>query len=482
MNFNDLIKNKKLIEILEKNNITEPTPVQEKTIPLLLKGRDVIAKAQTGTGKTLAFMLPIMERIDTQQSYIQALVLSPTRELAIQIAAVAKLLAPAKDVKVLAAYGGQDVIQQVRKLKNTHLIIATPGRLLDHIERGTIDLSNLKFLVLDEADRMLDMGFIQDMRMIIGKTPSTRQTMLFSATISDAILTLSSKYMRSPDNIQIKGNNIVLDEIKQIAVETTEQTKQETLQGLLDKYRPFMSIIFCRTKRRANMLHESLLSQGYNSAELHGDLTQARREKVMESFRKTRIQILVATDVAARGLDVQGVTHIINYDVPQDAESYIHRIGRTGRAGETGLAITLVVPRDYALLHRIEREIKSKIAVIRLEQDISKVPISGSVIEGSQPSKKKDDKRVSEYKPRDRKTGEYKGKDNRTSGYKPKDKRAGEYKPRDNKASDYKKKEYRVSDKKEADKKEWKGESRKGKYDPKKAAQFGGPKAGKRKR
>ncbi|GAB6179048.1 DEAD/DEAH box helicase [Desulfotomaculum defluvii] len=343
---------------LRANGITTPTPIQEQTIPLLLAGKDVIAQAQTGTGKTLAFVLPILVKIEVKKPYIQALIITPTRELALQITTEVKKLVKDMDINVLAAYGGQDVEQQVRKLQgNIHLVIATPGRLLDHLRRGTVRLTGVSKLVLDEADQMLHMGFLEDVEKIILQTSEKRQTMLFSATMPQKIRELALHYMHKPVDIHVRSKNITLDEIKQLVVETTDRTKQETLCNLIRMYRPYLAIIFCRTKRIASALNEYLIGQGFNSDELHGDLSQSKREQVMKRFREAELQLLVATDVAARGLDIEGVSHVFNYNIPHDVESYIHRIGRTGRAGWTGLAVTLVSPRERMYLQMIEKGI-----------------------------------------------------------------------------------------------------------------------------
>jgi ATP-dependent RNA helicase DeaD len=344
---------------LKSLGLMEPTPIQEQTIPKVLEGRDVIAQAQTGTGKTLAFVLPILEKIDVSQSAVQALILTPTRELAQQISKeIKKMIENLEGVNVLAVYGGQDVEHQLKKLRGAqHIVVATPGRLLDHIRRKTIDLSTVTMLVLDEADQMLHMGFLPEVEDIIYETLSTRQTMLFSATMPDEIRTLAKKYLINPENIQVKAKNLTVDKIKQIVIETTDRRKQATLLHLLQEQRPFLAIIFCRTKIRAKKLQEALIANGYESDELHGDLTQAKREKAMKRFREAKIQFLVATDVAARGLDVEGVTHVFNYDIPHDVESYVHRIGRTGRAGGVGIAYTLVAPKDIDFLRMIEKGI-----------------------------------------------------------------------------------------------------------------------------
>lgn len=354
--------NPRLEKALKGIQITKPTPIQEQTIPLLLEGKDVIAQAQTGTGKTFAFMLPIIEKINVTQSNVQALIIAPTRELAIQITNEAKKLSSSNGVNILAAYGGQDVASQVKKLKgNIHIVIGTPGRLLDHLRRGTVDFWKLRFLVLDEADQMLHMGFLPDVEEIMAQTSKHRQTMFFSATMPQQVRALAARYMNKPAQVQVESENITLEEIKQIVVETTDRGKLNALIQAFENYNPFLSIIFCRTKRRAKALNESLQKHGFKTDELHGDLSQAKREKVMKAFREFKIQALVATDVAARGLDIEGITHVFNYDIPQDPESYIHRIGRTGRAGEKGIAVTFVAPKDKQELFDIERAIKTKI-------------------------------------------------------------------------------------------------------------------------
>ena len=347
-----------LNERLKELGFKVPTSVQAQVIPILLAGKDVVAQAQTGTGKTFAFLLPILEKVNGNKPYVQALIITPTRELALQITTELNKLAFKVNANVLAAYGGQDVERQVKKLKGSiQIVVGTPGRILDHLRRGTITLSGVKMLVLDEADQMLQMGFLPDVETIIRQTSSKRQTMLFSATIPGSIRSLARRYMKAPVDVQLEGKRITLEEIKQVLVATTDRAKLDTLLKLIDEFRPYLALIFCRTKRRAASLNQSLLEHGYLSDELHGDLSQSKREQVMKCFREAKLQILVATDVAARGLDVEGITHVFNYDLPHDVESYIHRIGRTGRAGEKGLAITLAAPGDSAQLQLIEKGI-----------------------------------------------------------------------------------------------------------------------------
>ncbi|WP_204524700.1 DEAD/DEAH box helicase [Litchfieldia alkalitelluris] len=350
---------KEINHTLKSLGLVTPTPIQERTIPSVLAGKDVIAQAQTGTGKTLAFVLPILEKIDVSKHDVQALILTPTRELAQQITKeIKKMIENVEGVNVLAVYGGQDVSQQLKKLKGAqHIVVATPGRLLDHIRRETIDLSTVEMLVLDEADQMLHMGFLPEVDDIIYETLSTRQTMLFSATLPQEIRSLAKKYMVDPETIEVKAKRVTVEEIKQVVVETTDRRKQATLFHLIEEHRPFLGIIFCRTKIRAKKLYDALVANRYEVDELHGDLTQAKREKAMKRFREAKVQFLVATDVAARGLDVEGVTHVFNYDIPHDVESYVHRIGRTGRAGGEGVAFTLVAPKDLDFLRMIEKGI-----------------------------------------------------------------------------------------------------------------------------
>ncbi|MFD0695623.1 DEAD/DEAH box helicase [Paenibacillus sp. GCM10027628] len=349
----------RLVQVLQASGVTEPTPVQKEAIPVLLTGSDVIAQAQTGTGKTLAFVLPMLEMINVEKPDVQGLILTPTRELAIQISSELQKLAPVTGASVLAAYGGQDVERQLRKLQgNIHIVVGTPGRLLDHLRRGSINFYKLKMLVLDEADQMLHMGFLNEVQDIIAQTSSHRQTLLFSATMPQQVRNLSKAYMKEAKEIQIASKQVTLTEIEQVLVQTTDRGKQDALIESIKQYKPYLAMIFCRTKRRASVLNEALQDMGLMSDELHGDLSQAKREQVMKRFREGRIELLVATDIAARGLDVEGVTHVFNYDVPQDAESYIHRIGRTGRAGQTGVAVTFATPRDMFHIELIEKGIK----------------------------------------------------------------------------------------------------------------------------
>ena len=360
-----------LSERLLKLRIDTPTQVQVKSIPYILEGKDVIAQAQTGTGKTLAFLLPILEKIDVNSEDTQALIISPTRELAIQISEEAQKLISVKGIHILSAYGGQDVEKQLNKLKkNIPLVVGTPGRILDLIRRESLDLSKLKMLVLDEADQMLHMGFLDEVDAIFSYTPSEKQVMCFSATFNKEVKKLAKTYMNEPHYVSVKGQNVTLDEIDQIIVHTTDRKKQEALCEMIDTQQPFMAIVFCRTKRRVTALYEDLSQKGYNCDQLHGDLSQAKREKVMKDFRNAKIQLLIATDVAARGIDVDGITHIYNYDMVLDTDTYIHRIGRTGRAGEKGTAVTFVTPKHNASLEKLEGDIKADVKKIEMHKAV----------------------------------------------------------------------------------------------------------------
>ena len=356
-------------DVLRYQGIKEPTPVQEQAIPVVRAGRDCIAQAQTGTGKTLAFLLPIFEKIKPQADVAQALVITPTRELAIQIAKVAKSVGEAVGVSSLVIYGGQDIERQKQKLRrHPQLIIGTPGRLLDHLRRGTIDLAQVNKVVLDEADEMLRLGFIEDVETLLKAVAADRQLLLFSATMPVRIKALAQQFMHAPANIEVKSEHITLDAIEQVIVDTTEEDKLDRLCELINQDNPYLMMVFCHTKQRAHQVTMALAARGYLVDELHGDLSQVQRALVLKRFRTAQLQILCATDIAARGLDIEGVTHVVNYDIPRDTEAYIHRIGRTGRAGEKGVAITFVNARQYTQLRRIEAGIKARIEKAHAER------------------------------------------------------------------------------------------------------------------
>jgi ATP-dependent RNA helicase DeaD len=357
--FQDFSLSRKVQQAIDDMGFEEPSPIQAACIPLVLEGRDVIGQAQTGTGKTAAFGIPVVERVSMEPK-VQALVLTPTRELAIQVAGEFRKIAKYKRVRTLPIYGGQSIGHQIRALQQgVQVVIGTPGRVLDHIRRGTLKLASVRMVVLDEADEMLDMGFIDDIEAILRETPAERQTMLFSATFTTDIKRLALRYMKRPEHVTINRGEVTVPLIDQVYYKVLERNKLESLCRIIDSEEVQLGIIFCRTKRGVDELVEALLARGYLVDGLHGDLSQAQRDRVMSKFRKGDIELLVATDVAARGIDVDNVTHVINYDIPQDPESYVHRIGRTGRAGKRGLAITLVTPREFKLLKQIERETKA---------------------------------------------------------------------------------------------------------------------------
>ena len=358
--FGDLELDRKIISALKDMGFEEPSPIQSQTIPLVLEGKDVIGQAQTGTGKTAAFGIPIMQNIQSDHRALQALVMTPTRELAIQVSEELRKIGRTKRIKTLPVYGGQPIDRQIRALRSgVQVVIGTPGRLLDHIRRQTIRLDHVRFLILDEADEMLDMGFVEDMEEIMRHLPEERQTMLFSATMPLSIRSLSKKYMKDPATISISREALTVPLIDQYYYESKD--KLEGLCLVLDAEVSGKLIVFCRTKKGVDELASSLESRGYLADALHGDLSQNQRDRVMKRFREGKSDILVATDVAARGLDIENITHVVNYDIPQDTESYVHRIGRTGRAGNKGVAMTFITPREYRQLKLIERTAKTKI-------------------------------------------------------------------------------------------------------------------------
>lgn len=360
--FHDFNLDPKVLRAVTELGFEEPTPIQLKAIPVALSGRDLIGQAQTGTGKTAAFGIPLVNKIDAKGDRVVALILAPTRELAIQVAEEIGKLSRFKGVRSLPIYGGQDIGRQIRALKkNPHIIIGTPGRLLDHINRKTIKLDAVETVVLDEADEMLDMGFLEDIQTILSMVPEQRQTMLFSATMPPNIRKLAEQFLKDPEHVSVVPKQVSAPLISQSYIEVHERQKFEALSRLLDMESPELAIVFGRTKRRVDELSEALQKRGYAADGLHGDLSQSQRDAVMRKFREGSIDVLVATDVAARGLDVSGVTHVINFDLPQDPESYVHRIGRTGRAGREGSAWTFVSPREIDHLHFIERVTRHKI-------------------------------------------------------------------------------------------------------------------------
>lgn len=366
MKFKELELSPDLLKSVERAGFEEATPIQAETIPLALSGKDVIGQAQTGTGKTAAFGLPMLEKIDPQRHELQGLVIAPTRELAIQTQEELYRLGRDKRVRVQAVYGGADIGRQIRSLKDRpHIVVGTPGRMLDHINRHTLKLGTVETLVLDEADEMLNMGFLEDIEKIISQVPSSRQTLLFSATMPPAIKNIGVKFMKEPTHVKIKAKEMTADLIDQYYVRAKEYEKFDVMTRLLDVQSPELTIVFGRTKRRVDELARGLEARGYRAEGIHGDLSQQKRMSVLRSFKSGHLDILVATDVAARGLDISGVTHVYNYDIPQDPESYVHRIGRTGRAGKGGMSVTFVTPNEMSYLHVIENLTKKRMTTLR---------------------------------------------------------------------------------------------------------------------
>ena len=341
----------------------EASPIQAKAIPAMMEGKDIIGQAQTGTGKTAAFGIPLLEKIDPKNKKLQAIVLCPTRELAIQVAEEIRNLAKYMHaIKVLPIYGGQEIVKQIRSLKSgTQLIIGTPGRVMDHMRRKTVKMENIHTVVLDEADEMLNMGFREDIETILEGVPEERQTVLFSATMPKPILDITKRFQKNAELIKVTKKELTVPNIEQFYYEVKPKNKEEVLSRLLDIYNPKLSVIFCNTKKQVDLLVNGLLGRGYFAAGLHGDMKQAQRDRVMEGFRKGKTEILVATDVAARGIDVEEVEAVFNYDLPQDDEYYVHRIGRTGRAGRVGRSFSFVTGKEVYKLKEIQRYCKTKI-------------------------------------------------------------------------------------------------------------------------
>jgi ATP-dependent RNA helicase DeaD len=351
-----------IVSVLDALGYEAPTPIQAQAIPLLLAGRDVLGSAATGTGKTAAFALPMVERLERSQRSVQGLVLAPTRELAIQVAEAIHRYGAKRRVTVLPIYGGQPIQRQLQMLKRgVQIVVGTPGRVLDHLRRGSLTLSAVRHVVLDEADEMLDMGFADDLEAILQQTPAERQTALFSATFPPRLNALVRRYLRDAERVAITAEVRRTPRVRQVAYTVTRPHKLEALGRILDVESPASAIVFCRTRTEVDDLSAALAAHGYSPEALHGGFAQTQRDRVMNRFRQGTADILIATDVAARGLDVEHVSHVINYDIPESPEVYVHRIGRTGRAGREGVAITLVQPREHYLLAAIERVVKQRI-------------------------------------------------------------------------------------------------------------------------
>ncbi|MEF9953660.1 MAG: DEAD/DEAH box helicase [Clostridium sp.] len=361
--FEELELDSRIIRAITEMGFEEASPIQAQAIPLQMAGRDIVGQAQTGTGKTAAFGIPLLQKIDPKSRKLQAIALCPTRELAIQVAEEVRRLAKyMHGVKVLPIYGGQDIGTQIRSLKDgTQIIIGTPGRVMDHMRRKTIKFDDVHTVILDEADEMLNMGFLEDMELILSELPEERQTLMFSATMPQAIAQIAKRFQKDPEIIKMVKKELTVPRVTQYYYEVKPKNKLETMCRLLDMYAPKLSIVFCNTKRQVDELVQALQGRGYFAEGLHGDLKQVQRDRVMNSFRKGRTDILVATDVAARGLDVDDVEAVFNYDVPQDDEYYVHRIGRTGRAGREGKAFSFVVGKEVYKLRDIQNYCKTKI-------------------------------------------------------------------------------------------------------------------------
>jgi len=371
MTFNDFNLKKELLRRLEEIGFEKPSPIQEKAIPAVLEGRDIVAQAQTGTGKTAAFGLPILNMLKKGQ---KALIITPTRELAIQVSEEIFRFGKYLGIHTATVYGGSSYSRQINHIKNSEVIVATPGRLIDLLSSGKIDIAP-EFVVLDEADEMLDMGFLDDIKEIFKYVPSNRQTLLFSATMPKPILSLAQTILKEPEFIQITKKEVTNENIKEYFYVIDEHERNDALIRLIDYKQPNKAIVFCRTKKDVDLVADFLSGVGFDAKGLHGDMDQRKREEVIKGFKGNRIEILVATDVAARGLDVNDVTHVFNYHLPLDPESYVHRIGRTGRAGKEGMAISLVTPHEFRALSKIQKISKIELKEVPTLQDVKNTEI-----------------------------------------------------------------------------------------------------------
>jgi len=366
MKFEDLELSPKILKALYEMGFEEPTPIQQNAIPHALQRKDIIGQAQTGTGKTAAFAIPVLDTLQKRKRP-GVIILEPTRELAIQVSEEFNKIGRYKKLITLPVYGGQSIDRQIKALsRGVDIIVGTPGRVIDHIERKTLVLSEISTVILDEADEMLDMGFIEDIEKILKHVPRDRQTMLFSATIDKDVLRISKRYMDDPVKVAVSMADIVVPKISQIFYEVWEDEKLNALSKVIDVEDPYRCLVFCHTKRDVDHVSSKMKEMGYNADAIHGDYSQFQRNSVMRKFKEGDVDILVATDVAARGLDIQDVTHVINYSIPQNPESYVHRIGRTGRAGKSGIAVMFITPKEYRQLRLIEKSAKTKISKAKL--------------------------------------------------------------------------------------------------------------------
>lgn len=365
LRFKNLNLSNEILKAIENKGFEEATPIQAQSIPHILAGKDVIGQAQTGTGKTAAFGIPILEKLCCELKTIQAIVICPTRELALQVADEIRELGKfKKGTEILPIYGGQPIDRQFKALKKKpQIIVGTPGRVMDHMDRGTLKIDNVRTVVLDEADEMLDMGFIDDIVTIMKAVPKERQTLLFSATMPKPVLEITKRFQRDPQYVKVVHKELTVPKVEQVYFEVKEKTKTEVLSRLIDMYNPKLSLVFCNTKKKVDELVAELQGRGYFADGLHGDLKQVQRDRVMSKFRKGAVDILVATDVAARGIDVDDIEAVFNYDLPQDEEYYVHRIGRTARAGRSGKAFTFIVGREIYKLRDIQKYSKARIAL-----------------------------------------------------------------------------------------------------------------------
>ena len=361
--FDELNLDERILRAVTDMGFEAASPIQAQAIPVQMEGRDVVGQAQTGTGKTAAFGIPLLQKIDPDSKKLQAIALCPTRELAIQVADEIRRLAKyMHGIKVLPIYGGQDIVRQIRGLKDgTQIVIGTPGRVMDHMRRKTIRCDHIHTVIMDEADEMLNMGFLEDMETILSQLPQERQTVMFSATMPMEIQNIAKRFQRDPVTVKVVKKELTVPKVTQYYYEVKPKTKVEVMCRLLDMYAPKLSVAFCNTKKQVDELVQDLQGRGYFAEGLHGDLKQMQRDRVMSSFRSGATEILVATDVAARGIDVDNVEAVFNYDIPQDDEYYVHRIGRTGRAGKDGIAFSLVVGKEVYKLRDIQRYCKTKI-------------------------------------------------------------------------------------------------------------------------